>query len=127
MIKYLLIPRPTPEGQHPAACHVERRDICDDRRQQKQQPVQRRLMMQVRQHRKCTVIAQDQVFRPIAAHEWRAGDREYRNSERNRGDRELLCEPAKLRQFLLVMGRMNHASGAEKQQGFEECVRDEME
>src|SRR5213595_1991749 len=48
------------------------------------------------------------------------------NTKRSSRDRNLSDQPAVLRQLLLMMRRVNHATRSQEQQRLEERVRDEM-
>ena len=67
VVVQVLVARLAPERQHPAARHVERRDVRDDRRQDEQQPVPAATAaVSLGQRRERAGVGEDQVLAVVA-------------------------------------------------------------
>ena len=111
----VLIARLAPEGEHPAAGHVERGHVRDARRHQPQQPVIVRPPVRLAHGAERAGMGEDQVLAVKAGKERCPSNGEDGDRERNRGNRDLPHQPAVLRHLLLVMCRVDDTAGSEEE------------
>ena len=109
VVVQVLIARLAREGQRPAAHHVERRDVGDDRRHDEEQPVPARCARRARLRRRTRAACAGSC--PCCSSRRRTACpaiASTRDDERDRRHRDLPPQAAVLRHFLLVVGRVDH-------------------